>query len=125
MERLEQFRALKEEIREDAARLHAMEHADEMREAEHACFMLTEQPADETRRRAACLTCKLALFTRELQAVEEFIDGVTDSQTRRALKLHYIDGLSWCAVAHRMHYATESGARNLCKRYIETVRENN
>ena len=41
----------------------------------------------------------------ELLAVETAIERLPDPTQRRLLRLHYINGLSWIAVADRMHYS--------------------
>ena len=39
-------------------------------------------------------------------------------KARRAVKLRYVDGLSWQAVAGRMGYACADTPRKMCERYI-------
>lgn len=41
----------------------------------------------------------------ETAAVEEWIDGIEDVQTRCVFKMYYIDGLSWEQVAMKAGYA--------------------
>lgn len=41
----------------------------------------------------------------ETAAVEEWIDGIEDVQTRCVFKMYYIDGLSWEQVAMKTGYA--------------------
>ena len=41
----------------------------------------------------------------ETAAVEEWIDGIEDAQTRCVLRMYYIDGLSWEQVAMKAGYA--------------------
>ena len=52
------------------------------------------------RRRAA-----LERKKEEAQAVEKWIDGIEDVQTRCVFKMYYIDGLSWEQVAMKAGYA--------------------
>ena len=47
----------------------------------------------------------------ERDTVRQWIDSVSDSMTRRALRLRYLDGKSWSECARRMGYADESGPR--------------
>ena len=54
----------------------------------------------------------------EQDEVRLWIDSVSDSMTRRALRLRYIDGRSWAECARRMGYADESGPRKLVERYM-------
>ena len=41
----------------------------------------------------------------ERDTVRQWIDNVSDSMTRRALRLRYLDGKSWSECARRMGYA--------------------
>nr|WP_297275142.1 hypothetical protein [uncultured Agathobaculum sp.] len=54
-----------------------------------------------------------------VRGIADWIGQIEDSQTRRAFRLRYIDGLSWAAVSCRLGYGEESGARKLCERYLE------
>ena len=54
----------------------------------------------------------------ERDTVRQWIDSVSDSMTRRALRLRYLDGKSWSECARRMGYADESGPRKLVERYL-------
>ena len=54
----------------------------------------------------------------ERDTVRQWIDNVSDSMTRRALRLRYLDGKSWSECARRMGYADESGPRKLVERYM-------
>lgn len=46
------------------------------------------------------------------------IEQIPDAVVRRALKLRYIDGLTWLGVSMRLGYQSEDGARKLCDRYL-------
>ena len=54
----------------------------------------------------------------ERDTVRQWIYSVSDSMTRRALRLRYLDGKSWSECARRMGYADESGPRKLVERYL-------
>lgn len=54
-----------------------------------------------------------------LREIGAWIEQIPDSLTRRAMKLRYLDGLSWTAVSLQMGYASEAGARMLAERYLE------
>ena len=82
----------------------------EERQMRLACFDLTAPDADEELKRR---------LRDEIGAVEGFIRQIEDSMTRRAFRLRYLDGLSWEQIARRMGYANDSGARMLCRRYLE------
>lgn len=55
----------------------------------------------------------------ELRELAAWIDSIPDSQTRRAFRLRYVDGLSWLAVSMRLGYTCEDGARKMIMRYLE------
>lgn len=57
-----------------------------------------------------------AKITGNIQAVEEFIQSVTDSRIRRLLRYRYLDGLGWTEVAIRMggRHTAES-----CRKSVE------
>lgn len=60
----------------------------------------------ELRRRLGIQKAQLeraeAAITENVRAVEEYIQGITDSRMRRLLRYRYLDGLSWTEVAIRM-----------------------
>ena len=57
----------------------------------------------------------------ETAAVEEWIDGIEDVQTRCVFKMYYIDGLSWEQVAMKTGYAgnPDYPRRHIRDDYIE------
>lgn len=57
----------------------------------------------------------------ELRELAAWIDSIPDSQTRRAFRLRYVDGLSWLAVSMRLGYACEDGARKMIMRYFKKI----
>lgn len=61
---------------------------------------------------------RLQAIEAECDTVRQWIDSVSDSMTRRALRLRYLDGKSWSECARRMGYADESGPRKLVERYL-------
>lgn len=97
---LRQVRSLIEEIEEDAKRRETF--------AAYSLFAEDDQQAVRYRER--------------LREIAAWINEIGDSQTRRAFRLRYIDGLPWAAVSFRLGYGGESGARKLCERYLETDR---
>lgn len=38
---------------------------------------------------------------------DRYIDGFADSEVRRAMRYHYIDGMTWRQIGWRMHYSHE------------------
>jgi len=56
----------------------------------------------EYRQKCKRLQKKKAKAEKELVAIEEFIDGIDDSLTRRVFKMRYEDGMSWTAIALKL-----------------------
>ena len=59
-------------------------------------------------------------ITENVQAVEDFIQGITDSRMRRLLRYRYLDGLGWTEVAIRMggRHTAES-CRKSAERFLQ------
>ncbi len=52
-------------------------------------------------------------------AVEEYIQSITDSRIRRIMRYRYLDDMSWIRVAHRMGGKhTAEGCRKSIERYL-------
>lgn len=94
--RLKQMRSLILEIEEEQARQYQL-----------GAWSLLGDGRDAMRRYGA-----------ELKELAAWIDDIPDSQTRRAFRLRYVDGLPWAAVGLRMGYASPDGPRKLCERYL-------
>ena len=71
---------------------------------------------DDLAAREQALTCKLRRYEQEAGEIREWIDNVPDSMARRAMRMRYLDRMSWSAIAVRMGYMSESGPRMLCAR---------
>ena len=117
-DRLRQIDDLYDEIREEQDRLEREErHARRMEK----WFGVGNMLGNDALREARCRV-REALLSREdeIADVRSWIETVSDSMTRRALKLRYLDGLAWSDVARRMGYADESGPRKLVERLLLT-----
>ena len=64
---------------------------------------------------------KVERYGDQIRALARWIDEIPDSQTRRAFRMRYMDGLDWVTVSARMGYASESGARMTCERYLNKI----
>lgn len=54
--------------------------------------------------------------------IEEFINTIPDSRTRRVFRYRYIDGLNWLAVARKIGKHDESYPRKIIHdRYLESL----
>lgn len=68
------------------------------------------------RRKAKCEDLKLQ--------IEEFINTIPDSLTRRVFRYRYIDNLSWQAIAMRLGRVHESyPRRDIHDKYLESLKE--
>ena len=63
--------------------------------------------------------CRLHI-AQQITRCEREIAEVPDSVTRQVLRLRYVDGLNWQAVASRMGYANESSPRRICEKYFRS-----
>ena len=62
---------------------------------------------------------KMRRYGGELRELAAWIDSIPDSQTRRAFRLRYVDGLPWATVSMRMGYSSMDGARKIIDRYLK------
>lgn len=69
---------------------------------------------DESRR----LLTKLNSLERKRDEIEDYVEHIEDSLTRRIFDMRFIKGYSWAKVAYRTNNTTDS-ARMKCIRYIE------
>ena len=104
-ERLRQVESLLLELEEERERFsREKRHRERMEISYGVGCLFGERPFEDARNR--------------LRRIEAQIDSVSDSMTRRALRLRYLDGKSWGECARRMGYADESGPRKLVERYM-------
>lgn len=55
--------------------------------------------------------------------IEEFINNIPDSRTRRIFQYKYIDGLEWLPIAMRLGKIHESYPRKIHDRYLEGLKD--
>jgi len=72
----------------------------------------TDRAPDKMAQGVACLVDmeedaqhRIAAYLAHAQMVEAAIDGVSEPNTRRVLRLRYVDGLAWGDVAKKMYYS--------------------
>lgn len=53
--------------------------------------------------------------------VEEFIEKIEDSQTRKIFRFRYIDDYEWYKIALDCEYSGESGARMKHDRFLDKI----
>ena len=116
-ERLRQVDSLLSELEEERERFaREARHHRRMEEVYGVGCMFGEQAFETARKRLDRIEARCQ---DERDEVRQWIDGVRDSMTRRALRLRYLDGKSWAECARRMGYADESGPRKLVERYLK------
>lgn len=116
-EKLRQYESLIDELREERDRLAREEcSAARMEAAFGVGYLFGREELERRRQRFAELRARRE---DEAEEIRLWIEQVSDSMTRRALKLRYIDGLKWDAIARRMGYADESGPRKLVEKLME------
>lgn len=110
-ERLKQVESLILELEEERERFaREARHHKRLEETYGVGCLFGEQAFETARERLGCIEARCL---DERDTVRQWIDSVSDSMTRRALRLRYLDGKSWSECARRMGYADESGPRKL------------
>lgn len=110
-ERLRQVESLLLELEEERERFsREKRHRERMETTYGVGCLFGERPFEDARDRLRRIE---AQCRDEQDEVRQWIDSVSDSMTRRALRLRYLDGKSWSECARRMGYADESGPRKL------------
>ncbi|MVB11167.1 hypothetical protein CAFE_18740 [Caprobacter fermentans] len=56
---------------------------------------------------------EVKLLEQEKNAIDGFIDGITDVRAKTLLDMHYRKGWSWCKVAHETGYSMEANKKYL------------
>lgn len=51
---------------------------------------------------------RIEALTRECEEIEEFIEAIPDSLTRRIFRMYYLDGLSQCKISKQVHMSQAS-----------------
>lgn len=66
------------------------------------------------------IDAKLQEVLRERIRLEEYIQGIEDSETRLIFSLRYINNLNWKQVARHINpYATEDSVKKKCQRHLK------
>lgn len=119
-ERLEQYESMMQELAEEQERLaRETRHVRRIEETYGVGCLLGSDYLEQSRERVRELSGRRAV---EQHEVRGWIDGVRDSMARRALRMRYLDGLSWADIARRMGYAEESGPRKLVAKVVQELR---
>lgn len=116
-ERLRQYDSLIQELAEEQERLVREErHARLMEQLCGVGNLLGNDRLEESRARVRTLAGQRE---DEIDEIRLWVECIPDALIRRTMKLRYLDGLDWGDIARRMGYASESGPRMLCARYME------
>ena len=78
---------------------------------------------EQTLERLNSILCKRRAKCTELKLqIEEFINTIPDSRTRRVFSLRYIDGLNWLQIARKIERYDESYPRKVIHdKYLENL----
>ena len=129
-----QYRIISKEILSDRARLaqlSALYGSDMMRAhgGGDACELVPDNPAglplgmppiDELSRYFELIEDNYRRCAQLLGDMQEYINSIEDSETRRIFTLHYINGWSWQKVAFGVNGYDESYPRKKHDRYLKT-----
>ena len=97
--------SIKEEIKELAEQIHKLEGSDIVQGSDREFpyikhnFKVETAECDRTR---DMLKKELQLLKSEYHALNEFINNIADSETRRIFRYRYIEGLKWFQIASRL-----------------------
>lgn len=128
IERLEQYAALKREIKSLERRITKAQASGggvtDTVTASMKNFPYIQRPIKIVGSKAAGLTRtlenRLDRLERETEEVESWLDSVGDSEMRQIIQYRYVDGLTWIAVSNRVYgYPSENKARLKLKRFFE------
>ena len=109
MDGLRQLKALREEAQDLAGRIMRLKRK-------------PRPPREEAKRLEALYEETRAKILLEITEAEREIQAVPDARLRRALRLKYIDGLTWPQVAVRLDGRpdTAESLRQMARRYLRT-----
>lgn len=124
-ERLRQYRSLKVEIEELAEQIHMLESSDIVQGSDREFpyikhnFKVETAECDHTRE---LLRKELGLLKAEYHALNEFINNIADSETRRIFRYRYIEGWTFQKIAFRMNETDESYPRRKHNKYLKNIK---
>lgn len=138
---LEQYSALKLEIKDIERRIKDHEKQIEILEQETVCDVVKGSRADLSYGSIKVegiatpeidwhwnliheRTAQLQIFKKRLEEmkvdIESFIESINDSETRRIARFRFLDDYSWIEVARLMGYGwTDDSCRQRCNRYLK------
>lgn len=140
-ELLKQYNDLKVEIRELDIRIKKLENKESQIEKDSVVGSSKYFPyvqrkftiegynyLEEDKKHSKTLRLKELLYQRKSKCedmkllIEEFINNIPDSKTRRVFQYRYIDNLSWCSIAMKINKSDESYPRKIIHdKYLESL----
>jgi len=74
---------------------------------------------DGMQRREKRYKRKIAELERECAEIEEFIENISDSMTRRIFRMYYLEGASQQDIGHALHLERSSISRKIHKHLVK------
>lgn len=124
-ERLRQYKSIKAEIEELAEQIQMLESSDIVQGSDREFpyikhnFKVETAECDRTRE---LLRKELGLLKSEYHALNEFINNIADSETRRIFRYRYIEGWTFQKIAFRMNETDESYPRRKHNKYLKSIK---
>ena len=123
-ERLESYRSCKEEIRELQYKLDHLGEGDSMIGNDTVFDYKTGYPRPQSvvgydHKRAERLRVlyetRIEKLQKECTEIEEWVEAIPDSLTRRIFRMYYIDGLGQNRIAKKVHIAQSEVSKKISK----------
>lgn len=124
-ERLRQYKSIKAEIEELAEQIQMLESSDIVQGSDKEFpyikhnFKVETGECGHTRE---LLRKELQLLKTEYHALNEFINNIADSETRRIFRYRYIEGWTFQRIAFRMNETDESYPRRKHNKYLKNIK---
>ena len=123
-ERLESYRSCKEEIQELQYKLDHLGEGDSMIGNDTIFDYKTGYPRPQSvvgydhkreERLRALYETRIEKLQKECTEIEEWVEAIPDSLTRRIFRMYYIDGLGQNKIAKRVHIAQSEVSKKISK----------
>ena len=127
-ERLESYRSCKEEIRELQYKLDHLGEGDSMIGNDTVFDYKTGYPRPQSvvgydhrgeERLRDLYETRIEKLQKECTEIEEWVEAIPDSLTRRIFRMYYIDGLGQNKIAKRVHLAQSKVSEKISK-YLQS-----
>ena len=121
-ERLRQYKTIKAEIEELSEQIQLLESSDIVQGSDREFPYIKHNMKVET---GECdhtrdmLKKELGLLKAEYHALNEFINNIADSETRRIFRYRYIEGWTFQKIAFKVGNGDESGIRKKHNKFLK------